>query len=288
MQSRHRLITKQCIAFAITRSRFDYQLSSHYCTRRLRSTSSRKGACASRNGPGGRHAAQRGNAARSAPMPSYTINITIDAAGLQTIATDNLAVTLAQPVNGYVGITLARSALETGDGPAIAWLAFKPFSFNQVVTGSGYFLYMTATSIAKAGTVLKANAITSATVEMDAIYAYQNGYFSGPTSLSGPGGAYSAQNLASSTQSLNFGLAQSATINGASQQSVLNAMTMSRNMQASFYPQPSLLIFLSSCTSNGTIIPFWPSNALPLTLATTEATFNVMFNDTTNTFYLMT
>lgn len=223
-----------------------------------------------------------------APMPSYTINITIDAAGLQTIAANNLAVTLAQPVSGYVGTALAKSALGTGNGPAIAWLAFTPSSFNQVVTGNGYFLYMTTTPTAQPGTVIQVNSITSATVELSAIYAYQNGYLSGPTSLLGPTGAYSVENLAASTQSLNFGLAQNAIVNSASQQAVLNAMPMSRNMQASFYPPSSLLIFLSSCTSNSTVIPSWPANALALTLPTTAATFNVAFNDTTNTFYLMT
>ena len=224
---------------------------------------------------------------RQAAMPSYTININIDATGLQTISAGNLAVTLAQPVYSYVATSAYRAAVlgDLASGPAIAWQVFQPVSSNQVVIETDYFLCMTTTPTTY-GNVLQINSITDAPVQTGLIYLFQNGQISGPISTEGPTGAYSVQNEAQG-QTHTFGLAQGATINGALQpNSMMNATPVIGNSQASFVPQQDIVIFLSSCTSAGTVIPSLPATGLTVPLSSSQPIVNVGFNDVTNTFYL--
>ncbi|KUZ65820.1 hypothetical protein WI36_26055 [Burkholderia ubonensis] len=220
-------------------------------------------------------------------MTSFVINIAIDPDGLETIYSAELAVTLAQPVDSYV--TGPRTgAIATGPDSKypIAWIAFKPFQSNEVVVELDWFMFMTTTPLSQFNT-LEINSRTDAPAVAGLEYCFRNGHFvlPVPTGQTDPD-AYCVVNQASG-QNIAFGLAQGATVNGeALGCAVVSATPVPLNMQASFYSRHVIDVFLSSCTRNGTILPYLPSDRLRLAVDATRPA-NVRYNNATKRFYLV-
>jgi len=201
----------------------------------------------------------------------YQINISIDDAGLQSIYAANQYVTL---VKSIVSNPLPNLP--------IAWLAFQPLEGNQVVWIENYYLYAT-TSVLQSGATITMTSQTGSAAQLGWIYTFQQGIFTGAQ------GSGSTFNVSDEMQgSFSFGLAQAATVNNVSTIAPLNAVPVLYNEQASFTPQETISVFLSSYSNNGTVISQVASNALVVTLSSQSPTANLGFNDSTNTFYPIT
>jgi hypothetical protein len=217
---------------------------------------------------------------------NFTIDIAIDSTGLATIYGANLTVTLAQPVTATVLSTVTRSGQSASDGPPIAWLVFNPLASNQLAFTQTYYLSMTTTPLDVSNT-LQTGSMTSAPVQTGLVYAFKNGSIGGPVSTAGVPQAIGLQNQTQG-QTYSFGLAQGAKVNGTTQpNTMLDAVSVPWNLQASFYPPQSVMIFLSGFTQSGTVMPYLPSTALSLPLDVSKPNMSVGFNDATNTFYLI-
>lgn len=205
----------------------------------------------------------------------YQINIDIDEAGLRSIYAAGQAVTFVKSV--------VSDPLGSGNLP-IAWLAFQPFEVNQVSWIETYYLYATTTTL-QAGATIVMTSQTGEPVQPGLIYTFSQGQFDNGVS----GGAPDTYNLNNQSQvpNLDFGLAQSASVNNVQTFAPLNAVPVLFNEQASFTPEETLSIFLSSTTNNGSVLSQIASNALEVTLSSQNPVVNLGFNDASNTFYVV-
>ncbi|AOJ73140.1 MULTISPECIES: hypothetical protein [Burkholderia] len=213
-------------------------------------------------------------------MPVCTIYIAIDSAGVAKIRDARLAVTLTRRVDTYVSSTLANMR-GASVSASVIWQAFSPYEHNSVVIDDAIFLYMTATTLT-AGNVLEINATTNGPARIETLYSFRNGQIDNGNAGIGPAGAYSIRNLQIGASGA-FGLAQRATVNGATAISTMNATAVITNTQAAFYLLDWADLFLSSGV-NGMIAPFTPTNSLAVPLS--GGAVNVGFDNTSNTFYL--
>jgi hypothetical protein len=205
-------------------------------------------------------------------MSTYGINVTINEEGLQYIYSNDLYVTVVRN---------AQVDRPAGDLP-IAWLAFQPLANNQITWGESYYLYATTTPLENGATI----AMTSQTgqpAQLGWTYTFAQGIFTG---ASGTGVTFNVNNQMSSP-ALSFGLAQSATVNNTATFSPLNAIPVLDNEIASFTPDETVTIFLSRYSTPGTVMSQIPSGALTFSLSSQSPTATLGFNDSTNTFYLI-
>lgn len=203
----------------------------------------------------------------------YQLNISIDNSALNAIYNAGQAVTLVKSV--------VADPLVSGNLP-VAWLEFQPLQENSITWIENYDIYAT-TSILQSGATIKMTSVTTTPVQPGWIYTFENAQFNGSA-----GGGSGTFNLENDMQgSFNFGLAQQATVNNVTTFAPLNAMPVLFNEQASFTPEETVSIFLSSYVNNGVVISQVASNALVVTLTSQTPTANIGFNDASNTFYLL-
>jgi hypothetical protein len=203
----------------------------------------------------------------------YQVNLSIDNAGLQSIYAAGQSVTFVKSV--------VSNPVAGGNLP-IAWLTFQPFQSNQVIWIENYSLYASTTML-QSGATINMTSTTMGPAQLGWLYSFQNGIFTGQ---SGSGSTFNTANQANSPSILNFGLAQTANVNGVSVTAPLNAVPVLYNQQATFTPLEQISIFLSSYQNNGVVISQVAGNALNVTLSSQNPTANVGFNDATNSFYL--
>lgn len=203
----------------------------------------------------------------------YQLNISIDSNGLNQIYAANQAVTIVKSV--------VANPLAAGNLP-IAWIAFQPFLQNSVSWIENYNIYATTTQLMAGATIVQTS-ITGAPVQTGWTYTFAQGQFTGATG--GAAGTYTVTNEQGGM--FNFGLSQQATVNNVVINAPLNAIPILNNESASFTPEENVSIFLSNTVNNGVVLSQVASNALTVTLTSQNATVNIGFTDSTNTFYLM-
>jgi hypothetical protein len=211
---------------------------------------------------------------------SFTINIAINDEGLKNIYGADQSVTLVKSVQSFVDLE-AEPGLATQFPVIVAWQAFQPGEQNSVTWTGSYFLCATTTPLEE-NSVIAIGSVTSAAAVPGWTYTLAQGQLAGSP---GTGSGFIVSNQ-TPEGSFSFCMAQSATVNGvASALAPLNAAPVLYNEQAFFTPEETVSIFLSSCSSNGTVIPQTPGNALVITLSSASPTANVGFDDRNNTFY---
>lgn len=203
----------------------------------------------------------------------YQLNINIDNIGLNTIYNAGLAVTLVKSV--------VSNPLAQGNLP-IAWLEFQPFQSNIVTWVENYYAYAT-TQVLQSGASVTMTSQTSTPIQTGWTYNFQHGQFA--ATPGGSAGVYTVEN--GGTATYNFGLAQQAIVNNVPTFAPLNAQPIPFNMEATFTPQETVSIFLSAYVNNGVVISQVASNALSVTLTSQSPVANIGFNDSLNSFYLM-
>jgi hypothetical protein len=212
---------------------------------------------------------------------SYTINIAINQQALTQIWQAGQAVNLVRTVHDFAGNAAARKRAETS-AMAVVWQAFQPFQTNAI-TWTETFHGFASTTALQIDSSLALSAQTGSALQPGMTSVYKGGHFA-------PGGAAADDALAlqnaSSANNLAFGLAQSATINARSSGlAPLCAVAVLAGESAQFFPQNTLLIFISSCRQRGTLIPM-PADGLILSLNGAGRNWNLGFNESSNQFFI--
>jgi hypothetical protein len=203
----------------------------------------------------------------------YTLNISIDDAGLKQIAALGQSVTVVK--------STIVNPLVSGNLP-VAWLTWKPWESNIVSWQEIYSMYA-STTVLQAGATIAMTSHTPAPVQLGYMNTFQSGYF-----INAAGGGTSTFNLTNlGGGSYNFGLSQQAIVNGTTVNAPLCAVPVGNDEQATFTPEVTVSIFLSSYSNNGVVISQVAGNACIVTLSSQTPTANIGFTDSTNTFYLM-
>jgi hypothetical protein len=202
----------------------------------------------------------------------YTLNISIDDTGLQQI------------YNNGQYVTIVKSAITNPVGTgnlSIAWLTWSPFESNSVTWQEIYSMYA-STTLMQAGATIAMSSQTPVPVQLGYMNTFQSGHFT--SALGGGASTFSLTNSAGG--SYNFGLSQTATVNSVTVNAPLCAVAVGNNQQATFTPQVTVSIFLSSYSNNGVVISQVASTALVVTLTSQTPIANIGFTDSTNSFYL--
>lgn len=205
---------------------------------------------------------------------NYQINISIDSPGVTQIHQNAQFITIVKNVTS--------NPLATGN-LQVAWLTFQPFQNNQISWVETYYLYATQTQLQAGATILMTSQ-TSAPVQLGPLYDFSGSIFSVDPSPGAPN-TYNVENL--NGQSLTFGLAQFANINGASVMAPLNATPIGNDQQATFTPIETVSIYLSSFSNNGVVISQVAGSALTIELTSQQPVANVGFTDSSNSFFLI-
>lgn len=202
--------------------------------------------------------------------------IQIDSAGLSEIYDAGQTVTLARQVNQVVDAAASQRVSAGASGLMVAWLAFEPFEKNTITWSEQYYCFATTTAL-KMSEVLEMNSKSAAPIQPGSMYVFAQGQFSAHP---GSAGTYIICNAM--TGEYGLGLAQQATVNGASGFAPFCVEPVLSNEAAYFPPTSSISIFLSSASSNGTLLPP-PINALTLAIGANGAVAG--FNDQTHSFF---
>ncbi len=202
-------------------------------------------------------------------MPTYTLNLAVDDAGLAAINASGQKVTIVKSV---------------GSGEDVAWLLFEPLESNTITWEETYSVYASATNI-EAGATIATQSTKVASGGNS--YTFENGSFS--NGVPGPGPTeYVVENqdsaiTISGVEMITSGLYQGAVVNGNNTAAPLNAASVLFNETGTFTPIETIQVYLSSYNNNGLVISSVASNALTVTY-TDNTVASIKFNDTTNTF----
>lgn len=178
-------------------------------------------------------------------MQPYTLNLSISANDLPTIAAAGENIIVAKPVTNASGT------------PNVAWLSVQPLENNQISWVENYALYASTTEIASGAAIFQSS-VTSFPAEDGVCYEFgANGVFGGPTTgpQSVPLGSFSTLNDFTSSPAMTFGLTQSATANeGLISLSPLNAQSVPEQQQVVFTPLTTIWIWLEANVQSATMI----------------------------------
>ena len=202
-------------------------------------------------------------------MTTYQLNFNIDDAGLQKI----------NNAGQYLTIVKSATGSKPAHGDPVAWLAFAPMGTDLVSWTENDYLYSTQTLIESGATIIMSST-TPQPLQEGSLYTFNSNY----TFATTPNGSKGVFDLNNQAQDLVFGLAQKAVVNQVSTLSPLNAISVLYGEQASFEPEETLSIFLSSYDNNGCVISQVASNALVVTLTSVNPTANIGFDDANNVF----
>ena len=188
---------------------------------------------------------------------NYVLKIAVDAESLQELNSEgfNLVLTKGNVVNSAAGIPYP-----------LIWIAVKAFENNEVLwSGAQYELYASSTQVQE-GAVINRLSTTNQPADPSKTYTFKNGVFNEGTDQLIP--AYNVTN--EEGQTLLFGLAQSATINGAEASGPFEGINLPNNASATFTPSEDVQVFFnvnaqtSQCTiAAGTtpcVLHFSPQN----------------------------
>ena len=198
------------------------------------------------------------------------MKIQIDNAGLSKISAAGQAVTLVRDT---------AALIESSVPLQVAWQVFAPLQINEIDWADQYYGFATTARL-HIGAVVTMNSRSGAPMPVGSVATFYNGQF---TSVAGTGARYAISN-ATSNGDFCFGLAQIAVVNGTSVLAPVCVMSILTNETAHINPRESISIFLSSCTTAGTIIPS-PSNAFRLAIKPGSSATTVGFNNQTNRFF---
>ncbi len=202
----------------------------------------------------------------------YQLNIAIDNAGLTNIYNAGQAITIVKSV--------VSNPTSQGNLP-IAWVSFQPLEENTVTWIENYNIYGTTTQL-NAGATIVQTSVTGAPVQTGWIYTFAQGQFTGAQ-----GGSTTTYNMNNQQGGMyNFGLSQQAIVNNVTVMAPLSAIPVLTNEGATFTPEETVSVFLSNSVNNGVVLSQVASNALVVQLSSQNATANIGFNDSNNTFYL--
>lgn len=203
-------------------------------------------------------------------MPTYTLNIQIDDAGLQAITQSGQKVTIVKSV--------------PRGGESVAWILFPPLEMNMITWTEEYSVYASTTNI-QAGATIETQSLKCAAGGN--MYPFENSQFKNGIRDLEPT-QYGVQNLDPDIRTgpvamITSGLYQGAMVNGEESVSPLNAIGVLYNENAIFTPIETIQVYLSLYQHNGQIISEVSSNALTVQF-TNQTTQTIHFNDRTNTF----
>ena len=176
-------------------------------------------------------------------MPTYTLELSINAQDLETIEGAGENIILAKPVNS------------AGGTPNMAWLSIKPLKGNQIMWTEDYAMYASTTTQFQGGSIIQT--ISTAYPALDGVcYAFDVNGFSGQTAGLQPvsKGSYSALNDYTAQPAMTFGLTQSATTtSGNVTLSPLNAQSVPKDQQVIFTPFPTVWVWLETQVTSGVL-----------------------------------
>jgi hypothetical protein len=205
------------------------------------------------------------------PM-QYQLNIAIDNNGLHNIYAAGQAITIVKSV--------VSNPVASGNLP-VAWINFQPLEENTVSWIENYNIYATTTQL-NAGATIVQTSVTGTPVQTGWTYSFAQGQFTGAQ-----GGSNLTYNMLNNQGSMfNFGLSQQAMVNNVAVMAPLSAIPVLTNESASFTPEETVSIFLSNSVNNGVVLSQVASNSLVVQLSSQNASANIGFNDSNNTFYL--
>lgn len=199
----------------------------------------------------------------------YQVNISIDQQSLQMMSMTAQDVALVKSVNSNL----------PSSGLCVIWTAFQPLLVNTVVWTDSQSLYATQTQTMAGATISMAMISDAA---LGSAYVFDP-YAQFTRAGNGAAEAISLSNQ--STQWRNFGLAQRATVNGASQMGPTNVASMNQSMTTAFVPSETVSLFLAPMAQNGQVRSNIPGNALKITLTSASPVANVYFNGSSGTFF---
>lgn len=202
-------------------------------------------------------------------MTTYQLNFDIKEEDLNKINGASQCLTIVKSANGS----------NFANQHPVAWLAFPPMGTDLVSWTEKYYMYATHTLI-ESGAIIQMSSMTKQPLEEGSLYTFtKNNVF-----VSSSNGAQGVFDLSNQAQDMTFGLAQKAVVNQVSTSAPLNAIDVLFNEQASFEPEETLSIFLSSYSNNGCVISQVASNALVVTLTSVNPVANIGFDGTNNVF----
>jgi hypothetical protein len=203
-------------------------------------------------------------------MPTYTLDLSIDANDLQTIEAAGENIIVAKPVNSAAGT------------PNVAWLSITPLEGNQIVWTEDYAMYASTTSIQGGASIFQ----TSATVypaEDGICYELNSaGVFTSPVTSPQPvpQGSYSTLNDYNALPAMTLGLTQSATTtSGNFTLSPLNAQSVPAFQQVIFTPFTTVWVWLEAQLSSGVILTSVFSQVTVVTFGGSTTSISLAYDD---------
>lgn len=180
-------------------------------------------------------------------MSVCELTISIQAADLATILAAGEMVTIVAGVDAIVTSALAADTA----GGAVVWLAFSPFSSNQV-SWSPQDFQLYAANAAQPGLPLQV--LSQSTAAEAAFLPFKAGAFQASVGTL-PSGTYGVENNQAGAQSMVFGLALNAIVNDvASPAGPMNASLVPLNQNAQFSPNGTIQVFLQTGTANSMVL----------------------------------
>lgn len=207
-------------------------------------------------------------------MPTYSLAIQFDDAGLNAINAAGQKVTIVKSV-GSSG----------GSGSAVAWVSFQPMQDNAVTWTETYSVYASTTQVQNGAQI---TTLSKQTAAGGNTYTFANGQFGSKSSSNLPASEYGVFNndhgfVINGVAMVTTGLYQGVSVNGRPTQSPLNAMGLLFNETAVFTPIEKVQVFVSSYQNDGLVIGEVTSEALPVDFTTSLAQ-TIYYNDATDQF----
>ena len=204
-------------------------------------------------------------------MPTYTLDLSIDANDLETITGAGENIIVAKPVN-IAGAT-----------PNVAWLSIVPLEGNQIIWTEDYAMYASTTQ-AQGGASIFQTSATSYPAEDGICYELDaGGVFTGPVASPQPvsAGSYSTINSYTALPAMTLGLTQSATTtSGNFTLSPLNAQSVPGNQQVIFTPLTTVWVWLQAQLSSGVVLTKVTSNVAVVTFGGSVTTQSLAYDPT--------
>ncbi|MGI4764935.1 MAG: hypothetical protein ACRYGP_07695 [Janthinobacterium lividum] len=199
------------------------------------------------------------------------INFTIDTTGVKQINDANQQ------------ITIVKSTSTAGKEKPVAWISFEAMNAISVTWTEEYFIYASLSKIEDDMKIVESSA-TDDPIEFSELYKFSSDVFS--MEAGGSDGMYTAKNDGGKTYTM--GLAQSAIVNGKAVSAPINAVSVLNAEEGTFKPRIKLSVFLSGTQDNGTVLSHIQGNAFTFELSSDQATVDLGFSDTNNTFHKLT
>jgi len=178
-------------------------------------------------------------------MPTYTLDLSIDANDLEIIETAGENIIVAKPVNSAAGT------------PNVAWLSITPLENNQIVWTENYAMYASTTQVQGGASIFQTSATVYPAEDGICYDLNSTGVFTSPVTSpeSVPPGSYSTLNNYTVLPAMTLGLTQSATTtSGNFTLSPLNAQSVPSNQQVIFTPFTTVWVWLESQISTGVVL----------------------------------